>query len=154
MQKNENGSKHHCLLPLLIVTANTFLTMCMVRTCALWWSRGELNPLFEHFTPFYCALLPAFLSVFRTFLFRLIPARDGFWRVKSTWKSTWGTVGKVHKGQLRCPSAAWWLRNFAGRHRAPSAGMFTPPCRVSPSCTTGSMANGWWLPATMMEPDR
>lgn len=42
--KISNGSKHHRLLPLLIVTANTFLTMCMVRTCALWWSRGELNP--------------------------------------------------------------------------------------------------------------
>lgn len=32
-----NGSKHHCLLPLLILTANTFLTMCMVRICALCW---------------------------------------------------------------------------------------------------------------------
>lgn len=50
----------------------------LVRLALLWWSRGGLNPLFEHFTPFYCALLPAFLSVFRTFLFRLIPARDGF----------------------------------------------------------------------------
>lgn len=76
--ENSNGSKHHCLLPLLIVTANTFLTMCMVRICALWWSRGELNPLFEHFTPFYCALLPAFWSVFRTFLSHLTPARDRF----------------------------------------------------------------------------
>lgn len=94
---NNNGSKHHCLLPLLIVTANTFLTMCMVRTCALWWSRGELNSLFEQIMWFYCALLPAFPYFFRTFSYRLVSTRDRFWRVKSTGKSTWGEEEKCTK---------------------------------------------------------
>ena len=108
--KISNGSKHHRLLPLLIVTANTFLTMCMIRTCALWWSwwvqcrtqllgfdlgsnwwsRGELNSLFEQIGRFYCALLPAFSYFFRTFSCRWVSTRDRFWRVKSTGKSTWG----------------------------------------------------------------
>lgn len=69
----------------------------LVRLALLWWSRGGLNPLFEQIRWFYCALLPAFSYFFRTFSYRLVSTRDGFWRVKSTGKSTWGEKEKCTK---------------------------------------------------------
>ena len=49
-----------------------------VRIPIKWWSRGELNSLFEQIRWFYCALLPTFPYFFRTFSYRLVSTRDGF----------------------------------------------------------------------------